>query len=278
MFISKKILIATLFTAIITTAPGIQASITTRLFGSLEQAQLGMEQASQCYQDKAHEFLNYFGVKDAENVGIYKINWALHPEYRILPAFAARSGIWLNETIFDKSTEQEQLWIIAHETAHYAHSHAWRKFGVETGSKFFSATSAIVVGAVFVWRLKHYDELNTKALWQNMLTGAFLGFMGGTTAITQYLNLRPGINGYAKELEIEADLKAAQMLCINGYASTVEAHVQNLSNMIAKGMVTVNIQDHPSLEESLQYMQAFWDAYTQALKSNQTDNTEPALS
>ena len=89
------------FIASIVAFNGLQASITTQLFGPMERAQFGTELASQLYQDKAHEFLNCFGVNGADSVEIYKINWALHSEYRLLPGMASRSGIWLNETILD---------------------------------------------------------------------------------------------------------------------------------------------------------------------------------
>ena len=166
-------------------------------------------------------------------------------------------------------TEQEWLWIVAHEAAHYAHSHGWRKTGMEVAIRAISAVPAALYVAIFVWQLKRSNELGTKALWKNMLNGGAVGLCAGVYAINNYVSSRPALNGYAKSLEIEADLKAAQMLCMHGYSATVQAHVQSLSSAIAHGLVTYNILDHPSLEESLIYMQAFWNAYSQAQGSNQ---------
>ena len=247
----------------------MQSSITTALFGPIERAHSGTQQASEWYQKKAHEFLGYFGIKDAETIGIYKLDWTLHPEYRLVPGLAMRSGIWLNESALEKLDESERLWVIAHETAHYTYNHAWRKIGVETACTVASSLSAALMGAAFVWRLKRYHELFTQPLWKNMLNGAAVGLIGGMYTISSYINARPALNSYAKTLEIQADLMAAKMLCTNGYTPTVQAHIQSLSDSIAKGAFVYNIQDHPSLEESLAYLQAFWTGFTEEINNAQ---------
>ncbi len=268
MFFSKKFL-TNIFLAASLTVQALEASLITKLFGPSERVHLGSDQATQWYQDKAHEFLKYFDVKDADAIEILKLSWHMHPEYRLIPGMTGKSGIWINEAVLEKFDEQERLWVIAHETAHYAYHHVWKKIGLGLTVKIVSSIPAALMGAYLVWRINHDDELRTKALWQNMLNGASMGLIGGMYAIDFQATGSLLLNNKARKYEIEADLMAAQMLCVNGYQATVQVHIQTLSSWISEGRAVWNVVDHPSLEESLVYLQAFWDTYSKILNANQ---------
>lgn len=255
----------------IATTCSLKASLSANLFGPLECALYGTQRASQWYQDKAHEFLKYFGVKDAENVEIYILDGKLNPANRILPGLTARSGIWFNEPVLTATDEQNKLWFIAHEAAHYANTHVWRKVGIECLFNILAATPATIMCALFAWHLHHYNELKPSSLWKNILKGASCGYLVGIHTINMYSASRSHVYNYAKKLEKEADLAAAQMLCKHGYQATVQARIQTLSALIAKGFVISDFQGHPSLEENLTYLQTFWDEWT---KNNPQQNNQ----
>jgi len=229
------------------------------ILGKSGCASYGTESNTKWYQEKAREFLTNFGIKNAQDVQIYKLNLTANPEMKLIPGITARDGIWFNEDLMNNFSEQERTWFVAHETAHFTYKHILAKYLILNIQKAGLAIWSGLFGAGFTWAIQHYDILKKHSLLAGAIFGTYLTFMG----TKRYVSNSIMFLNFEKELEKQADLQAASMLCSHGLESVVLVRIETLKNQIGRGFFLINSLDHPSLEETLAYLQAFWNAWTQ---------------
>jgi hypothetical protein len=89
------------------------------LFNSMRAESYGPELASQWTQNKVHEFLEYFGVKDAESIPVFKIKNSNKFEVRcgIVSSISVNEDFWKNNPSI--VTEADILATLAIAAAYY---------------------------------------------------------------------------------------------------------------------------------------------------------------
>lgn len=266
MTCTKRLLIVTLlYTCFIThTLSAFNFNIKELILGKSGCASYGTELCAEWYQEKTREFLTYFGVKNVCDIQIYRLSLTTNPEMKLIPGIAMRDGIWLNEDLMNTFSNDNRLWFIAHETAHFACNHAMAKIFVLNMQKISKILSSCVYGAGFAWALQHQDQLKKHPLLAGSVFGTYLSFISAKEYVSN-INIFLAIS---KELEKQADLQAASMLCSHGLESVVLARIETLKDQVSKGFFIINSLDHPSLEDNLAYLQEFWNVWTQQKTQN----------
>lgn len=242
------------------------------LIDNLTAKHYGSEPATELYQQKTHEFLGYLGIENACQVPVRQIKlspdvmqYAAQTFIDRIPGFAASTGIWFNEAMFEKAKEETRLWYIAHEAGHYSLRHGVITAVVSTVGRFtppFVMTGFIGASLLgFRW-LSHkvaHLELHYDVYQKIVFVLATLYFGCGAVNGAQKGILV--LYEMQKSFEKDADLAAANMLCSHGLAKVVELHIQQLKDAVAKGLIMLNGFNHPSFQEQFSYMQSFWDTW-----------------
>lgn len=151
------------------------------------QIALGDINASKYYADHTREFLGYLGHKNPSAVPIRKISRD-NARYK-LSGYTNGIAIYLNEDIFARKAEGLNLYVCAHEAAHFVLRHS-------------------------------YQAGNRNCL----------------------------------EIEEEADVTAARMLCRNGYRWVVEQQVSMLKKLINAGHGDWSDNKHPTNQQEYVYL------------------------
>lgn len=218
----------------------------------------GNEEASEQYKEKIYEFLSYLGIENVHNIPIRKLK---KEGSFLLPALTTVAGIWLNEeTIFSGELDSYQLYILAHEAAHYTCHHPIKYFIFKKLAQFLP-TNLIQTLVIFYSYRKAINNQNIYNLvLMSVITNMYLKIIKNITikTITPFIN-----NTCVKSNEKQADLKAAEMLCEHGYEYVIEDMINRIKNNIEQGITVLNYHDHPSFEEQLAYFQKFWDEWQQ---------------
>ena len=151
------------------------------------QIALGDINTSKYYADQTRKFLGYLGHRNPSAVPIRKIS-KNDPSYKLL-GYTNGIAIYLNEDIFARKPEGINLYVCAHEAAHYV--------------------------------LGHSNQAGSR----NRL-----------------------------EIEQEADVTAAHMLCKYGYRWVVEQHVSMLRKLINAGRGDWSDGKHPTNQQEYGYL------------------------
>jgi Zn-dependent protease with chaperone function len=232
----------------------------------------GSEVASPWYHEKTVEFLKLSGVINADQVNVRKLSFSqsvnAYSQFTFinyLPGLTLFSGIWFNESILEKMSEENKLWVIAHEAAHYRLGHGMsiplfnyvtKMIPVVYMTGFMGAS---LLGFNWISKkvsfLQNHHDFSQKMIF--MLSGLYFG--AGLVKIQPDMAL--AAFAFQKECEKAADIQAAKMLCEHGYAYIVECHVKTLQEAIAKGLVLLNGYNHPSFQEQLTYLHEFLKTY-----------------
>jgi len=107
MFITKKISILAFLPVFL-------------LFNATKAESYGPELASQWTQDKVHEFLGYFGVKDAESIPVFKMKNSTDKfgvMWGFVSSISINEDLWINNPLI--KTEEDVLAILAVAAAFY---------------------------------------------------------------------------------------------------------------------------------------------------------------
>jgi hypothetical protein len=149
---------------------------------------LGDINASKYYADHTRTFLGYLGHENPSMVPIRKMS-RNDPLYGRVSGYANGIAIYLNEDVFARDPEGVNLYVCAHEAAHYTLGHAYQ---AESRGNL--------------------------------------------------------------EIEQEADVTAARMLCKHGYTWAVEQQVNMLKRLINAGRGEWSDGKHPSNQQEYEYL------------------------
>lgn len=226
----------------------------------------GGQDADTWIELKAHEFLGYFGVKNAEQVKIRKLeipaSFQINYNLDKVPAITLWTGLWFNQNL---DMSEEALWEIAHAVAHFVLNHP-AKISLKV-----KVRPVLVAGAVSALFLAG----NTLLLAKKIKTGSFsiknittmiaqemmIGLVQAPIVLHTYVQMiAVGLNA-EKDYEKEADVAAAKMLCDYGYASVVCKHLETINQQIEQGVLLFHPYTHPSLAETRDYLQEFWSEW-----------------
>jgi len=232
--------------------------------------QFGEQEVSDWYKNMTVEFLGYLGVEHADAVPVRQLvvssQALIDAKINLVPGLAVLTGIWLNEPALEKFTEEDRLWYIAHEAAHYRLNHAQKHFIAKEVATMFPAVCILLdVGVASALvnflanRLDHVKNHQTLYGSISFLAASMLSSRAVINNFNQFL--LPVIFAYKKKNEREADLAAASMLCDNEYAYVVKKHIEALNKSIDAGMISLNSFDHPTFVETRDYLQTFWNAW-----------------
>lgn len=173
---------------------------------------LGSSDVKQEYKELAHKALKDFGISNPETVSVKQMNSvgsliALMP----LSSFTA-FGIWLDEKYLDSCSQEEKVFHIYHEAAHYARNHHQKLLGIGVG-----LSAAVGAGLLYLNKKLHAHNIP----YSGALT------LGSTivAAAALYLGIVPTI---VKRQEKQADVEAAKKLSSLGNQDIVNAHIAML--------------------------------------------------
>lgn len=179
---------------------------------------LGNADAKKEYQELTRSALQAHGIAHSEDVPVKKMNkigsFIAGTQVSSFTAF----GIWLDEKSLDSCSQEERIFQIHHEAAHYAQRHHPKL-----------VTLSALAGATLVSNLlllkKSLSAPLTKPMWQ---TAGFAACVAGLAAT--FFALFPRVVRYQEK---EADVIAAQKLVALNKASVVRAHIDALQQTTA---------------------------------------------
>lgn len=237
----------------------IPSSLRTKFYKEQDEGlckRYGKEEASEQYKEKIYEFLTYLDVENTRDVPIRKLK-----KGKSSLALADITGIWLNEeTTFSGGLDSYQLYILAHEAAHYAHHHSIKCLIFKSLAGLIPTNLLQTLIIFLSYRVIASSQNISDLLSASLISNIYLKTIENIIAekITPFIN-----NTYDKSDEKQADLKAAEMLCKHGYEYVIEDMIKRIKNNIEQGITVSNFHDHPSFEEQLAYFQKFWDEWQQ---------------
>ncbi len=200
----------------------IAAKICCQLFGNKDAS------------DQAKQLINQardsFGISQTDRLPVkyitHKSAW--------LQQFLAFTwfGTWINKNSWENLSDQEQIFAAYHGTAHHYLNHPLKQIGVTLGTFIAS----IALGRVCIPSVK--SKLLACSL-QTLLSTTLLGLI---------------VPWYAKLCEKEADIKAAQKLCVLGKNNIVKHMIDQLSSELDQVENSSSLL-FPSISEQITYLQ-----------------------
>lgn len=112
--------------------------------------------ASKYYADHTREFLGYLGVENPLIVPIRKIS-RNDEFYSAVSGYATGIAIYLNEDVFARNPEGVNLYVCAHEAAHYALGHAYqtvKRSRLETEQEADVTAARMLCNHGYEWAVK----------------------------------------------------------------------------------------------------------------------------
>jgi hypothetical protein len=201
-----RVFLLLLLSTVCTTYAG--PSLMARLYCSI----LGDKDARPEYRQIVYQALQSLGVEEPANVPVKQMN-AIGPAFARVPLSTFTAfGIWLDEPYLNTCSQEEQLFHLYHEAAHYALNHH-QKLLVGCG------VAAVFMTVVF---LKAESILGDICPLVKNTAAAGAGIL---IALGCYRYVLPQV---VKRQEKQADLLAARTLKVLGRQDIVVAHVENL--------------------------------------------------
>lgn len=210
---TKKTLIV-LFTLLISSNFSFSApSLISRFYCLV----LGNKNTKQEYKEKAHKALKDLGVEKPEDVPVKQMN-GIGPAFaRLQLSSFTAFGLWLDEEYLDQCSEEEKIFHIYHEAAHYASRHHQK---IITGS-------AIILPLLTYGFIKLNNSLDP---YGTLTKASIITTTSIATLLSSYLYFLPQV---VKRQEKEADIKASKTLIRLGKQEAVENIIENLKSMPA---------------------------------------------
>lgn len=168
-----------------------------------------------------------FGVKDAEQVPLRKMNKNAEKIIGNALLSFTLTGIWIDESALSELSDDEQAFMIYHESAHYALNHHARALGV------LLLASPLIITIPYLYQ----------AVMKNLL------FTFVATAATWYGGYQLGLKSLIKKQEQEADRQATRLLIFQGRSATVSVYADSLYQLIMQGYGNVDDEWHNTLFE-----------------------------
>jgi len=185
---------------------------------SLYCAVLGNEDASMKYQEIIREALQDFGVVEFNTVAVKKMSSL--PKRLLgnsLISFTMQ-GIWIDEELLLECPEEEVVFTLYHEAAHYVKRHHAKLLLM------------VVPASVIFYGITHWPaSLLERKLKYKLLKVGLIGLLSGGAlmALDRFL-MRPLV----REFEKDAELEAARLLCRLHKQKIVSAHIDFLKSSL----------------------------------------------
>lgn len=192
------------------------------------------ELVSPWYRNKVHEFLNFYGVKNAYDVPVYNMD-SRGKNVDVIVKYGMYSGIWIDEHIQFHSlritTDQDVIWYLASAAAQYAFGKKilWR-FGLLS----FISTIPIVVNNVLLTCLNHSLYARHCSFWSKILIGSITNICAivGTMKIHKYLMEKKLAQYYDKWFE-QVCINVFEVLYVHGYQDAALSFQEYIKKLCA---------------------------------------------
>ncbi len=182
-------------------------SIASKLYCSV----LGNQDASPTYKDLTYQALTNLGVKNPDNVSVKQMNGVGPAFARINLSSFTTFGLWLDEAYLDTCTQEEKLFHIYHEAAHYASNHHQKILaGIAV------ALPLSIFGLVKLNKYLPEKKITKVAIYTGIACATLTGI---------YFGVLPSI---VKHQEKQADIRAAKTLISLGKEDVVLNRIQTL--------------------------------------------------
>jgi len=223
----------------------------------------GNEEASPQFQKQIRTFLEYHNVKNPNLVPIRKFNTQAAQTYFNVYAITRPTGIWINEKIIppEEPLTTLQLYVLAHESTHFALQSKQIPLLLTLTNSFsylprIKALTSILNNVFFLKTFTYLtdnnpDWLKSKRMYLSMLPFLYINLVAVNLSeiITQIAH------NLSQELEKEADLGAAQLLCDLGYHYAIEDRIQQCKDNLEKGLNMSQMA--PTFKEQIEFLENF---------------------
>jgi Zn-dependent protease with chaperone function len=164
------------------------------------------------YKQMVYQALRDFGLENPSEVSVKQMNGVGPAFARVnLSSFTA-FGIWLDVRYLNKCSEEEKIFHVYHEVAHYVLNHHV-KILVGCGG---------VIALLIAGLVKLHGTLGVSSA---ILKETLIGGVGILAVLAGYRYILPY---FVKKQEKQADIMAAKILVSTGREGIVKAHIENL--------------------------------------------------
>jgi Peptidase family M48 len=227
----KKVIFILVVGWLLTSPLAADTSYVAQLYCSL----LGDQDVDVAYKNTVYKALHTFGVYDTEGIPVKRMN-AVGPTIAKLPLFSFTAfGIWLNEDFLAPCSENEKIFFLYHEAAHYAYKHHQHVLAVE------ALYLSLVMGLVHVLLRNRNRILHHLAL----------GYGTGIASVINYFFILPP---FIKSQEKEADIQAVRAL-MKDYPYVVNHRIEELKHLVAAGEDVQDGRWWCSHQEQIEYLE-----------------------
>ncbi len=149
------------------------------------------------------------------------------PHYSHTMGIALETGIWYNLSLMDALhyTEEQRLWVIAREVAHFQLHHETCKQTIRFFIRVNGRATVILPLALYIIGLSKISWLASMAPWKQCILGGIIAGLADHYAHTIMHRDLATLDSCIKDFDMHADITAARMLCLAGMQDVVTARI-----------------------------------------------------